>query len=141
VVRIAAPLARYRQHGENIFGWTDDHWLETAPGHVLRAERFIAAAGNRADLLRAMPNDLTSAERTRVQAGIAFYDDLQRRLDDRISMYSSAALLTRAKAFRALLRQHAYSHALGSARFGWKGLLMDFFGGVPFGPIIKRMIL
>jgi glycosyltransferase involved in cell wall biosynthesis len=141
VVRVAQPLARYRQHGDNIFGWRDDHWLETAPGHVLRAEKFIAAARNRVELLRGMPANLDAVERARVQAGIAFYEDLQRRLDDRISMYSSAALSKRAKAFCALLRQRAYSNSEGSARFGWKGLLMDMFGGVPFGPILKRMIL
>jgi glycosyltransferase involved in cell wall biosynthesis len=141
VVRVAEPLARYRQHGENIFGWRDDHWLETAPGHVWRPTKFGAAARNRADLLRGMPADLDTVERARVDAGIAFYDGLQRRLDDRISMYSSAALSKRAKAFRALLRQRAYSSAEGAARFGWKGLLMDAFGGVPFGPVLKRMIL
>jgi hypothetical protein len=141
IVRIAEPLARYRQHGQNIFGWRDDHWLETAPGHVLRAENFVAAARNRAELLRGMPVDLDPPEAARVQAGIAFYENLCRRLDERMAMYSSAALSKRARAFRALLRQRAYSSAAGPARFGWKGLLMDAFGGVPFGPILKRMIL
>jgi glycosyltransferase involved in cell wall biosynthesis len=140
LARVAQPLARYRQHGDNTFGWEDAPWLETAPGHFLRAESFIAAARNRIELLRRMSADLNAGEQARVQAAIVFYEDLQRRLDDRISMYSSAALMTRAKAFRALLRQRAYSHALGSARFGWKGLLMDGFGGVPFGPILKRIL-
>ena len=140
VVRVAKPLAQYRQHGNNTFGWGNRHRLETAPGYFLRADNFIAAARNRSQLLRHMPANLTTAEQARVSDAIAFYDDLHRRLDDRISMYSSAALLTRAKAFGGLLRQRAYSRALGSGRFGWIGLLMDAYGGVPFGPILKRLI-
>jgi len=141
VIRVAQPLARYRQHADNAFGWTDGRWLEPAPGHTLRAESFVAAARNRAELLRNLPGDLSADERAHVRRAVAFYDDLHRRLDDRMQMYSSTALSTRVGAFRALLRQHAYSRAGGSARFGWKGLLMDAFGGVPFGPIMRRMIL
>jgi glycosyltransferase involved in cell wall biosynthesis len=140
VIRIAQPLARYRQHNANIFGWTGEPWLETAPGHFLRAESFVAAARNRSELLRSVLGDLTAAEQVHAREAIAFYDDLHQRLDARMSMYSSAALMTRIKAFRALLRQRAYRSADGAARFGWKGLLMDAFGGVPFGPSVKRMI-
>lgn len=141
VVRVAQPLAQYRQHGDNAFGWSDKHWIETTPSHFLRPESFLIAARNRSDLLRRLPDNVTADEQERARDAISFYDELHRRLGDRISIYSSAALKARTMAFRALLRQRAYSRARGAARFGWKGLLMDGFGGVPLGPIMRRMIL
>lgn len=138
VVRVGEPLARYRQHGGNRFGWENKRSLEAAPGHFLRGDRFVAAAKNRSELLHAMSAGLTVNETARVRDAIAFYDDLHRRLDDRMAVYASPALSTRAKAFHALLRRNAYGRARASARFGWKGLLMDAFGGVLCGPIVKR---
>jgi glycosyltransferase involved in cell wall biosynthesis len=140
IVRIGQPLARYRQHPNNAFGWTDGRWLEASPGHTLRAESFVAAAQNRAELLRSLPGDLSPVQRARVDRAIAYYDDLHRLLNDRIAIYASAGLAVRAAAFRALLRRGAYGQAGGSVRFGWKGLLMDAFGGVPFGPAVRRML-
>ena len=141
VVRVGQSLVRYRQHGENVFGWENKHSLETAPSHILQPESFIAAARNRSELLRGLRSDLGEEQRSRADRAIAFYDDLARRLDDRMSMYSSAALPARIRKFDTLLRQDAYSRAKGAARFGWKGLLLDAFGGVLLGPVVKRLIL
>jgi hypothetical protein len=140
IVRDARPLAHYRQHGENTFGWTDKHWLESPPAHFLRSENFVAAARNRAELLRRLMHRLTAAEQDRAAAAISYYEELGRRLADRATLYSSPALTARAKAFYALLRQGAYNGARGSARFGWKALLMDAYGGVPLGPILGRRL-
>jgi glycosyltransferase involved in cell wall biosynthesis len=140
VVRVGGAHARYRQHGDNVFGWENRAWLERPPGHFLRGESFVAAAGNRAELLRAMSGLLSAAERPRAQAAIVYYEALARRLDDRMAIYSSAALSARIARFQTLLRQRAYSRAQGSGRFGWKGLLMDGFGGVPLGSAMKRML-
>jgi glycosyltransferase involved in cell wall biosynthesis len=140
VVRVARPLARYRQHDGNVFGGGRKHWLESPPGCFLRCESFVAAAQNRAQLLRAMAGDAGAGNTARVSDAIAFYDELYRRLDDRVAVYSSAALATRAGAFRALLRQHAYRRSMGAARFGWEGLLVDAFAGLLFGPFARRIM-
>jgi hypothetical protein len=140
IVRDARPLVRYRQHGDNTFGWSDKHWLESPPAHFLRTESFIAAARNRAELLQAVSGRLSENEQARAAAAISYYDQLARRLADRASLYASPALTSRAKAFYALLRQDAYNPARGSARFGWKALLMDAYGGVPLGPRLGRRL-
>lgn len=138
VFRVSRPLVRYRQHGGNVFGRGGSYWFEMPPGYYLRTEGFVRAAANRAQILRDMPAGLGADELTCVREAVAFYDELHQRLDERISMYSATGLLARAKAFYALLRRNAYS-AGGATRLGWKGLLMDAYGGVLFGPIVKRL--
>jgi glycosyltransferase involved in cell wall biosynthesis len=142
VVRLAVPLARYRQHGGNSLPWNNDHRLELGRAHILRPDSFIAAAANRCDLLRSMmAMPLSDTERTRLREAVAFYDALHRRLDDRMAMYRSRALPQRAHLFAALMRERAYDRARGAGRFGWKGLMMDGSLGVLLGPLAKQHLV
>ena len=138
---LGEPLARYRQHGKNSFGW----YTETGSdiGRILQGENFIRAAiawsKNRSELLQRMRPQLTAEEEARVAAAISYYDALHQRLASRIKVYASNSPLARLKALCAFVRQGGYASVHGSARFGWKELLMDAYVGVPLGARAKRL--
>ncbi len=138
---LGEPLARYRQHGENAFGWYQD--ARSNIDRVVRGESFIRAAvawcSNRSELLQRM-RGLTAEEEARVAAAIAYYDALRQRLLSRMSVYASDSSLARLRALWAFAKQGGYTDIHGSARFGWKELLMDAYVGVPFGPIVRRLL-
>ncbi len=138
---LGEPLARYRQHGKNTFGWYTD--TRSDIDRVLRGEYFIrdaiAWSKNRSELLQRMQGRLTAEEEARVAAAISYYDALRQRLLSRMSVYASNSILARLKALCAFAKQGGYTGIHGSARFGWKELLMDAYVGVPFGPIVRRL--
>ena len=139
---LGEPLARYRQHGENAFGLYTD--TRSNIDRVFRGESFIRAAvdwsRNRSELLQRMREGrLTPEEHSRVAAAISYYDALRQRLLSRMSVYAAGSSLARLRALCAFARQGGYTGVHGSARFGWKELLMDAYVGVPFGPIARRL--
>jgi glycosyltransferase involved in cell wall biosynthesis len=138
---LGEPLARYRQHGKNTFGWYTD--TRSNIERALRGQYFIrdAIASSKAcsALLQRMLGHSTTEEKARVVAAISYYDALHQRLLSRMSVYTSGSSLTRLKALYAFARQGGYSAIHGSARFGWKELLVDAYVGVPFGPIVRRL--
>ncbi|MDH3315001.1 MAG: glycosyltransferase [Betaproteobacteria bacterium] len=137
---LGEPLARYRQHEKNAFGLYTD--TRSDIDRVLRGENFIRAAiawsKNRSDLLQRMQGRLTAEEEARVVAAISYYDALRQRLSSRMSVYAADSSLVRLKALCAFAKQGGYTGIHGSARFGWKELLMDVYVGVPFGPRARR---
>jgi glycosyltransferase involved in cell wall biosynthesis len=138
---VGEPLARYRQHEKNAFGLYTD--TRSHIDRVLRGENFIRAAiawsKNRSELLLRMQKGLTVAEETRIAAAISYYDALRQRLLSRIAVYAADSLLARLKALYAFAKQGGYTSAHGSARFGWKELLMDAYIGVPLGAKSRRL--
>jgi glycosyltransferase involved in cell wall biosynthesis len=140
---LGEPLARYRQHEENAFGLYTD--TRSNIDRVFRGESFIRAAvdwsRNRSELLQRMREErLTPEEEARVAAAISYYDALRQRLLSRMPVYAAGSLPARLRALCAFARQGGYTGIHGSARFGWKELLMDAYVGVPFGPIARRLI-
>jgi glycosyltransferase involved in cell wall biosynthesis len=135
------PLAHYRQHERNAFGLYTD--ARSNIDRVFRGENFIHAAiawsKNRAELLQRMQGSLTAQEKARVANAISYYDTLHQRLLSRSLVYASHSPLARLKALCAFARQGGYTGKHGSARFGWKELLMDAYVGVPFGAKAKRL--
>lgn len=139
IVQVSRPLVRFRQHGANAFGWSNESRLVPEPGYVLRNEGFIAAARNRSELLRRLQSLSTPEEQSRARAAIAYYDALHERLTGRRSVYDSPSLAARAMAVHALLKQGAYRSGRGATDYGWRGLLLDVCAGVPLGARSKRL--
>ena len=139
---VGQPLARYRQHEENVFGVYTDR--RTHFDRLMRGERFIRTAAitaeNRSNLLKQIQNLLPAEWHERSLKGIAYYDALQQRLHDRTAVYASPSYWARLKALYALFRQGAYGRAYGSARFSLADLLMDTYLAVPLGPNLRRVL-
>ena len=85
-----------------------------------------------------MMEQVAAKEKARVIAGISYYDALHERLVRRMSVYTCHSSLMRLKALYAFAREGGYTATHGSARFGWKELLVDAYVGVPFGPLLRR---
>jgi glycosyltransferase involved in cell wall biosynthesis len=136
------PLVRYRQHGDNAYGLYTDRQAHL--GRLGRGEEFIrtaaAAAKNRAEVLQQLRALLTAAGQERSSKGIAYYETLSWRLDQRTQVYAAPSYFARLGTFFSLARQGAYRNTSASARFGWGDLLMDGFLAVPFGPRLRRLL-
>ena len=139
VIQVLQPLVGYRQHGENVFGWSRQSRLVPEPGYVLRNSGFIMAARNRSDLLRRLRERSPLKLQARVRAAISYYDALHELLIGRKSVYDSPSLAARARAVLDLLRQGAYGQGPDSIGYGWRGLLLDICAGVPLGAKSKRL--
>ena len=142
IVRLAAPLARYRQHGGNAFGWPGKKWILDIPRWILQTEFLVMAAAElastRAAILREITDEVTGDDRQRAQAGVAYYEALHERISSRIPIYASRSVIARARSLYVLLRRGAYGRLHGSARFTVIDLLLDAYAGVPCGPMMKR---
>ena len=134
------PLARYRQHGNNAFGWYPD--TRSILERALLGQYFIrsAIASSKAccGILKCMLAAVTGEDEKRILAAIDYYDALHRRLMNRMLIYASKSLQMRSRALYDFARQGGYKAIHGSARFGWKELLVDAHVGVPFGPLARR---
>ena len=137
---VGEPLVQYRQHEKNAFGVYTD--TRSHMDRVLRGENFVRCAmtwaRNRSGLLQRMRGRVSAGEETRLADAIAYYDGLYQRLSGRLSVYASDSSFARLKALHAFARNGGYAAIHGSARFGWKELLMDAYVGVPFGPRARR---
>ena len=138
---VGEPLARYRQHGTNAFGWYPD--TRSVIERALLGQYFIrgAIASSRAssEILQNMLAQLTAEEAGRVVSAINYYGTLHRRLSSRMLIYTSESTLMRLKALYAFAKEGGYAGIHGSARFGWKEVLVDAYVGVPFGRIVRRL--
>jgi len=158
-IRLAEPLAQYRQHAANEHGWTAQSRLEPRP-HFLLGAGFIAAAENRVELLKQLAEQAGPEYRPAIEVAVGYYDELARRLSERNSLYQSPSIAVRARTAQSLLRQGAYRAAFrgahpgrrdataremdrarpGAPGFGWTGLLMDISAGVVLGPRAKGLL-
>lgn len=141
IVFLGRPLVRYRQHHASTFGRYSD-----ARAHfdrLVRGEHFAAtaatAARNRSELLRQMQDRVPDRWQERRLNGIAYYEALAHRLEQRSAVYAASSFGARLEALYRLFRQGAYGKAHGSARFNWSELLMDAYVGLPFGPRLQRL--
>jgi glycosyltransferase involved in cell wall biosynthesis len=139
---VRKPLVRYRQHGENAYGVYTDRQAHL--GRLGRGEEFVrsavAAAENRVALLQKLQDLVTAQQRERSEQGIAYYDLLRQRLEDRVMVHASPSYFARLRAFFVLVQRGGYGKTLGSARFGWSDFAMDAWLAVPFGPRLRRML-
>jgi glycosyltransferase involved in cell wall biosynthesis len=139
---VRKPLVRYRQHGDNAYGVYTDRQAHL--GRLGRGEEFVrsavAAAENRVALLQKLQDLVTAQQRERSEQGIAYYDLLRQRLEDRVMVHASPSYFARLRAFFVLVRRGGYGKTLGSARFGWSDFAMDAWLAVPFGPRLRRML-
>jgi rhamnosyltransferase len=123
------PLAIYRQHPRNAFGWkrfapSFATRLAANVGNAGRAIRHRAvAAGSRATILEKAANELEEGWREAALRGMRKYRELEARYVLRASLYEASGLLSRAKALTLLFRARAYGR--DAWKLGKMALMMD----------------
>jgi glycosyltransferase involved in cell wall biosynthesis len=130
---LPAPLAQYRQHDCNTFGWI----RPTGSFDALLALKDTAAtytglaraASARALALECAERSLTGGKRDRAHRGAAAYQELASRFSVRGELYATRSLGRRLRIVGSLLAQDAY--ASDSWCFGRRGLLKDIGIGLP----------
>jgi len=133
-------LVRYRQHGNNTYGWSAPSRLSGIAQHLWpslhgRAEQYAAlemGAGRRADILGELARSSAGEWQARASAGARKYRALARLYGERQRIYGSTTLRDRAAAFRRLLASDGYrgKHRWG---LGARALVTDFCLGLPAG--------
>jgi glycosyltransferase involved in cell wall biosynthesis len=136
IAYIPLPLAAYRQHDNNLFGWkADGNWRGTVnsilSNHSARYRQFADAARGRAEILRACEDRLEGEWLNRARAGVVQYGRLARSLTRRNALYTTAGVSDRLKTFITLLAGGDY---WGHWGFGQKSLVKDACLGVLRGP-------
>ena len=139
---IDAPLADYRQHDRNTYGWFEESlgrrfrlWLEDRSSVYARCRD---AAERRADIL-----DIASLRvedphwRARAKTASARYRTLASLYDTRVKVYGASSVFRRLGALRALYNANAYNRR-GDWTFHAKGACKDIALGVLAGPVLRR---
>jgi hypothetical protein len=140
IARIDQPLARYRQHDRNSYGWQAPSRLAAIASRLWpslrgRAEQFAAlemGAGSRAAILAQLAPSLAEDWRPKAEHAAQSYHALTALYRERRRLYGSASLYDRATAFCRLLGAHGY-RAKTDWGLGPKALLADVCLGIPAG--------
>lgn len=126
------PLAGYRQHGSNTYGYDRpaatwrgrfDHWMRVRSQDF---GKFTLAAEVRARILEQARPRLDAAERVRADLAIARYRALVRHSGLRAAVYGPAGPAGRLRAWLDLFRDGGYGNATRWL-FGRKAALEDLF--------------
>jgi glycosyltransferase involved in cell wall biosynthesis len=140
VARIDEPLARYRQHGSNSYGWSRPSRLAAFaeycwPSLRGRADEYAAlerGAGSRAAILQRFEQTLSGEWRARAKLATEKYSNLEILYRERGRLYGSPSFRDRASAFRKLLTCDGY-RAKRDWGLGSKALLADLWLGLAAG--------
>jgi glycosyltransferase involved in cell wall biosynthesis len=140
ITRIDEPLVRYRQHGDNSYGWKASSRLAGVvqslwPSLRGRVEEYAAlesGAASRASILEQLAVALTGEWRSRANLGAKRYRALEQLYGERRQVYGSESCYDRATAFHRILTQRGY-RAKRDWGLGTKALLADLCLGLPAG--------
>jgi glycosyltransferase involved in cell wall biosynthesis len=143
IVWVERPLADYRQHGGNTYGWLEEglaqrvrQWLEDRSGVYARCRD---AAARRAEILDTACQRIDNAPwLARARTASARYRTLAGLYDNRTRVYQAAGVWGRFNAFRALQAANAYNHRGEWTFHATKGALKDLALGVLAGPMLRR---
>jgi glycosyltransferase involved in cell wall biosynthesis len=134
------PLAAYVQHGGNAFGWTNVGLFHSIKFYFRnRADgltRQAKATDGWATIFRAAKSNLAGDWSDRAAAGAEYYGRLSSLYNLRISLYTSADLSDRLRAFGAILRRNGYA---GASSLGSRTFIADLFLGIPIGPHLPHL--
>jgi glycosyltransferase involved in cell wall biosynthesis len=129
VAYIDEPLAAYMQHEGNTYGWrkpsnrVKKHFRDRSAEYAYYAK----AAESRANILEIAKSKLEGVWVERAAAATEFYRKVSWLLTERNTVYSSAKLSDRLRAFSTVLGKGGYTGASG---LGGKSLVADFCFGV-----------
>jgi hypothetical protein len=140
IAHIDEQLVRYRQHGNNTYGWEAPSRLAGIVQHLWpslsgRAEQYAAferGAERRAAVLGKLTFTLDAEWQSRASAGAEKYHALARVYGARRRIYGSTNLRDRAAAFQWLLTSSGY-RTKRDWGLGARALLTDFCLGLPAG--------
>jgi glycosyltransferase involved in cell wall biosynthesis len=140
VARIDESLVRYRQHGNNSYGWKASSRLAGLvhrlwPSLGGRAEEYAAlarGAASRAFVLERLAATLTGEWQSKAGLGAQKYRALEQLYRERHRVYGSERYHDRATAFGRILSRRGY-RAKQEWGLGAKALLADFCLGLPAG--------
>jgi glycosyltransferase involved in cell wall biosynthesis len=141
IAYVKKPLAYYRQHGNNLFGWAGtrsykDFTLNLFTNFYETYDRFEKCCHRRAEILDVAKNYWKGAWRSRASAAVLKYVSLGEQYSDRKTIYNSVEISQRMRAFVNILSAGGYKQAAGYT-IGPKGLARDSLG-VCLGPRLRR---
>jgi glycosyltransferase involved in cell wall biosynthesis len=134
VINIEAPLVRYRQHGDNVFGWAKAKRTLGARllGKIRSAtwlyDRRFQSAAQSAIILDQAADILPAPFAQRARDGAVVYRRLAARCAERAAIYAGPTIVHRARSFAALVTARGYG--AGPRRFGARALAMDMVVGL-----------
>jgi glycosyltransferase involved in cell wall biosynthesis len=136
-----APLADYRQHGNNTYGWHQEHtflsriplWFEDRSTVY---ERCRLAAQSQQSILRSAASRLEGTWRSRGLQAAQTYQLLVDLYDLRAKLYTDHHLADRLSRFRRLIESNAYNSE-GYFTFSRKGMAKDFVLGALLAPALR----
>lgn len=112
IVYVPTPLAQYRQHGRNTFGWNRARTgSQIIPALRLGADAYelrARAAASRMLILTRIGDRLDAVMRDRARRAAAAWRVYARRQDARAALYHADSTRARAQALRTLFAQRAY---------------------------------
>jgi hypothetical protein len=133
IVHVQEPLAQYRQHQANAFGWR-----RRAPGFRERIRsssasvaRRAGAATQRAIILDLAAETLRQPYRQRAIEGSRFYRRLAELSDLRAMMHACPTFIDRMRSFAVLVSAHGYGAE--PWQFGLDALVLDLLIALPLG--------
>jgi hypothetical protein len=140
IAHVDEQLVRYRQHGNNTYGWKAPSRLARIVQHLWpslagRAEQYAAlerGAARRAAVLGQLALTLDGEWHSRASAGAEKYHALALLYEARRRIYGSTNLRERAAAFQRLLTSRGY-RTKRDWGLGARALLTDFCLGLPAG--------
>jgi glycosyltransferase involved in cell wall biosynthesis len=140
ITYIEEPLASYRQHGGNLFGWEGkttqtrgDKFKTLFLRHPERYRHLSEAAARRADILLGVGRRAEGDLAAQALDSADRYRNLEAWLANRRRLYSAPDLWGRLKAFSAILGSGGYAKS-DSWSFGPKSLLKDAAVGLVSPP-------
>ena len=134
VINIEAPLVRYRQHGDNVFGWAKAkrtlgaRLLAKIRSATWLYDRRFQSAAQSAIILDQAADILPAPFAQRARDGAVVYRRLADRCAERAAIYAGPTILHRARSFAALVTARGYG--AGPRRFGARALAMDMVVGL-----------
>lgn len=136
------PLARYRQHDANVYGWGGDRradalkrFFSTNSAHD--SAPMESACRLRADILAAAQEELGAPWRERATAAAARYRGLEAQLAARRRLYTAPDFMRRLRAFLELAGSGGYDRN-DKWSFGFNSLAKDASLGVCLGHRLAR---
>jgi glycosyltransferase involved in cell wall biosynthesis len=138
---IDTPLADYRQHQANTFGWSTPYnlitkiplWFEDRSGAYANCS---LAAKRWTSILDAAAPRLDSSWKEHANNARHLYRFLSVIYGLREELYNEKSIFERWKKFQALIRGNAYNTS-GYYTFSRKGMIKDLILAVILGPILK----
>ena len=143
IVYIDQPLALYRQHGKNSYGWKKNPlwkkiWTEFSSTSIAEIKSHEVCAGYRAYMFEQIQNEMSDVRKSRAAAAAAGYRKLESRYRKRRQIYAATNVFSRFGKMITLLQSGGYGPKNQWCP-SWKNMAKDLVRGVlvplhvPFG--------